>query len=112
MSVAFYGTSEVVLSFEAGAVTEGYPVVLRKNDQVSDAGEGEAPVGLCLHVREGLAAVQMKGYVELPFSGPAPNLGWAKLVADGMGGVKADAGGHSFVVIRVEPATSTVGLYL
>ena len=112
MSVAFYGTQETVLSFEAGAVTPGYPVAISQNNTVANAANGIAPAGVALHVREGIAAVQLHGYAELPYSGTAPALGWTKLTADGTGGMKADGNGISHLVVSVNEAGKTLGLYL
>ena len=113
MSVAFYGTQETVLSFEAASVTQGHPVKISQNYQVTDAGEGDLPIGVCLHVRKGIAAVQVKGYVELPYSGTtAPGLGWVNLAADGSGGVAVDVDGIPCMVITRNQTDKTVGLYL
>lgn len=113
MSVAFCGTAEVVLSFEAGTtLTAGYPVALSGNNQVSNAADAAVPMGIALHERCGIAAVQVKGYVELPYSSTAPTLGWSALVSNGAGGVKTAAGGLSCLVINVDTVAKTVGLYL
>ncbi|MBP1758632.1 MAG: hypothetical protein H6Q61_881 [Firmicutes bacterium] len=112
MSVAFYGTQETVLSFEAGEVTPGYPVAISQNNTVANAPSGIAPAGVAIHVREGIAAVQLHGYTELPYSGTAPTLGWAKLVADGAGGMKTDAGGIGCLVVSVNETGKTLGMYL
>ena len=37
----------------------------------------------------------------------APAVGWAKLSADGSGGVKADEGGREYLVVRSESNTVT-----
>lgn len=113
MSVSFGGTAEVVLSFEAGTtLTAGYPVALSGNKKVSNAADGAVPMGIALHERCGVAAVQLKGYVELPYSGTAPALGWSVLVSNGAGGVKTASAGLSCLVINVDTAAKTVGLYL
>lgn len=113
MSVAFYGTQETVLSFEAGtSVTTGAPVVISDNNQVADAAAGAQMAGIALHVRNDIAAVQVRGYAEISFSGTAPGLGWVNLAADGSGGVKALAAGRSCLVVNVDTAAKTVGLYL
>ena len=63
--------------------------------------------------RKGIAAVQVKGYVELPYSGTAaPGLGWVNLAADGVGGVAVDADGIPCMVITRNQTDKTVGLYL
>ncbi len=112
MSVAFYGTQETVLSFEAGAVTPGYPVAISQNNTVADAANGIAPAGVALHVREGIAAVQLHGFAELPYSGTTPARGWVRLAADGAGGLKSDANGISCLVVSVDETGKTLGLYL
>ncbi len=112
MSVAFYGTQETVVSFEAGSAAAGYPVSMSGNSKVSNAPDGAAPVGICLHVRSGIAAVQMKGYAEVSYTGTAPALGWASILSNGQGGVKTGAGGVSCLVVSVDTAAKTLGLYL
>ena len=112
MSVSFYGTQEVVLSFEADTVTNGYPVVVSQNNQVSDAQDGAVPVGVALHVRQDIAAVQVKGYLELPYTETAPSLGWARIVANGQGGVKSAPEGLSCLLVNIDTDSKTVGLYL
>lgn len=112
MSVAFYGTQEVVLSFEALDVTAGYPVVMSKNHGVSNAGASDTPIGIALHIREGIAGVQLKGYVEIPYSEAEPKLGWESFTADGTGGVKTEPDGISCLVVYVDSAEKIVGLYL
>lgn len=113
MSVAFHGTSELILSFEAGqTVTAGHPQAMSANNTVSNAPDGAKPVGIALHVRNEIAAVKMKGYLELTYSGAAPTLGWNGFVSDGTGGLRVDAGGLSCLVIHVDTAARRVGLYL
>lgn len=113
MSVAFYGTQETVLSFEAGdSVTAGWPVVISDNNQVADAEDGGIPAGVALHARNGIAAVQVKGYAELPYTGTAPGLGWSALAADGLGGVKTDPASRACLVVSVDADNKMVGLYL
>lgn len=113
MKVGFSGVAELVLSFEAGGtLTPGHPVSLSGNDAVSNAAAGVLPIGVCLQERCGIAAVQMKGFLELPYSGTAPQLGYNSLVADGAGGVKTAAGGLNCLVVHVDTAAKTLGLYL
>lgn len=115
MSVAFHGTEETVLSFEAQEVTNGWPVVIAQNNQVGDAKDGGELAGVALDVRMGYAAVQMKGYVELPYSGTAPGLGWNSFVANGTGGLRLAATGETgrrCLVVNLETVDKTAGLYL
>ena len=53
------------------------------------------------------------GYVELPYTGTAPAVGYALLAADGKGGVRtAASGGRSCLVVHVDTAEKKIGLFL
>ena len=69
MSVSFMGFNEGVLTFEAvSGVAAGKPVMISESGKVQAVSSG-AFCGICLNVREGFAAVQLSGYVKVPFSG-------------------------------------------
>lgn len=112
MNVSFEGLENAVVTFQEEEVTAGYPVAMRSGAVVGNAAAGDAPVGVALHVRGGCAAVQIKGFAVLPYSGDAPALGWSALAADGTGGVKAAAGGREYLVVQVDSQDKTVGLFL
>lgn len=77
---------------------------------------GVAPVGVVLNKRNNHAAVQIRGYVRVKYSGsPAPVLGWNRLVTDGAGGLAAgtDRGdGQSLPGGEPEHRGKTMGLFL
>ena len=80
MSVAFEGIDRLVVTFLAGDVTAGKPVVMGGEGSVKNASSGQMPVGVALHARDGHAAVQLKGFVTVQYSGTsAPALGWTAL---------------------------------
>lgn len=98
MSVAFEGIDRLVVTFLAGDVTAGKPVVM------------------ALHARDGHAAVQLKGFVTVQYSGStAPALGWTALVADSAGCLRAAGSGESgrmCLVVTRDSEKKTVGLFL
>ena len=94
MNVSFEGLENAVVTFQEEQVTAGYPVSMRSGATVGNAAAGAAPVGVALNVRGGCAAVQIKGFAALPYSGSAPELGWTALTADGSGGVKIPGSGE------------------
>ena len=112
MSVSFMGFNEGVLTFEAvSGVAAGKPVVISGNGKVQAVSSG-AFCGICLNVREGFAAVQLSGYVKVPFSGSL-SVGYQKIGADSSGKVKADAtNGREYLVVDVDAAAGTVGIIL
>lgn len=116
MSVAFNGMENQVVTFRTGTVAAGNPVVMSANDTVKNAGNGTAPVGILLNKRSGHGAVQIRGFVQVSYSGSAaPSLGWNSLVADGSGGMRLAASGETgrdCLVVNLNTADKTMGLFL
>ena len=105
MNVSFEGLENAVVTFQEEQVTAGYPVSM----------SSDATVGVALNVRGGCAAVQIRGFAALPYSGSAPDLGWTALTADGSGGVKVPGSGEKgreCLVVQVDSDNKTVGLFL
>ena len=101
MSVAFEGIDRLVVTFLAGDVTAGKPVVMGGEGSVKNASSGQMPVGVVLHARDGHAAVQLKGFVTVQYSGTsAPALGWTALVADSAGCLRAAEEDRGLVPVR------------
>ena len=95
MKISFDAIGEKYVTFLAG----------------SGAAKGQVWVA---EVRDGCAAVVMGGYAEVPFSDEtAPSAGYATLAADGDGGVKSvTSGGRSCLIVHVDAAAKTLGLFL
>ena len=108
MSVEFGGMGSMVVTMKAVAVTTGGIAGMDGNDTVRNANGGVAPVGVVLNKRNNHAAVQIRGYVRVKYSGsPAPVLGWNRLVTDGAGGplnLLAQGGGLGIHGVLIAPA--------
>ena len=80
MKVAFGGYGEKLVTFEtAEGVLAGMPVMMSANGTVAPCAEGKAFCGAAVNVRDGFAAVQLAGYVRLPYTGTAPAVGYQTL---------------------------------
>lgn len=116
MSVAFNGTETMVLTFKVGTAATGGLVGMSDNNTVETAANGSAPVGIILNQRNGHAAVQVRGYAELGYSGSAaPALGFQTFVADGTGKLRlASTGetGKQCLVVNRNTTDKIVGLFL
>lgn len=116
MSVEFGGMGSMVVTMKAVAVTTGGIAGMDGNDTVRNANGGVAPVGVVLNKRNNHAAVQIRGYVRVKYSGsPPPVLGWNRLVTDGAGGPApgTDRGdGQSLPGGEPEHRGKTMGLFL
>lgn len=114
MAICFDAIGEKYVTFLAAEGTEqGTVCKLSANDTVGGCGENDVFCGVAAEVKNGCAAVVMGGYVELPYTGTAPSVGYALLAADGKGGVRtAASGGRSCLVVRVDTAEKKIGLFL
>lgn len=112
MAVSFQGFHETAATFDvSGNLTEGAPVKLSGNGEVTACGASDAFCGVALAVREGLATVQLGGYAVVNYTGTAPSVGYNELAADGQGGVKLLSGGRKLLVVEVF-SDGTLGLML
>ena len=70
MNVSFQGMDELVLTFKAaGGLEKGDFVKVTDNGTVGPCAGGDAPLGVALNVRNGFAAVQVRGFVEAEYTG-------------------------------------------
>ena len=105
MNVSFSGYGENVATFEAASgVEKGAPVMISANGKVS-AATGQ----FC--GKEGYAAVQLSGYVRLPYD-TAPSLGYS-LISVSDGKITADdSTGREYLIIDLDTTNKIAGIML
>lgn len=109
MEINFTGFNENVLTFEcASGVAAGNLVTMNASGKVAKAAADSVFIGKCISVRDGYAAVQLSGYVEVPKTGTI-DVGYNKLVASSTG-AKAGSSGIDRLVIYSD--STTVGFIL
>lgn len=103
MKVSFEGIGEVMATFTAkSGLEDGMVCKVTAGGEAGACGAGERFCGVAQYVDDGLAAVQVGGFTEVPYSS-AVAVGYVKLVADGYGGVKTDAAnGAEYLVVDVD----------
>lgn len=112
MRVSFNGFDEKFLTMEAsGALQTGMPVTIGANGTAKPCTDAAAPVGIVRELRGGYAAVQVSGYVKVPYTGTL-SLGWQTLQGDGAGAVKAAAAGRGAIVLDVDTTAKLCGVIL
>ena len=114
MSVSFGGIGEIFASFDAadGLAAAG-PVKMSANGTVSACAEGDRFCGVAAHVTDdGIATVQLKGYVRCAYTGTAPSVGYTKLAAGDTGAVAVSDNGGEYLVVDVDTADATVGFIM
>lgn len=110
MNVNFNGYGENVATFlAASTLKEGNLVKITSNYTASPASSGDDFVGICVGVRDGYAAVQLSGYVEVPASAQI-TLGRTGIIAGGSSAVTSSQTGTKYNVIY--STASTVGFIL
>ncbi|MBQ8943745.1 MAG: hypothetical protein IJ050_04510 [Clostridia bacterium] len=113
MSYSFEGFNEGVLTFSCeDEIICPAPVKMSANAGVAACGQGEKFCGVALNCKNGDAGVCLTGAVTLPYSGTAPAAGYAKLAANGEGGVSASTGGREYLVLDTDTAAGTVTFIL
>lgn len=113
MAISFNAIGEQYVTFLAAETAqEGAVCKMSGNDTVDVCGAGDDFCGVIAQCKGGSAAVILGGYVELPYSGGELSTGYAVLAADGNGGVKEAQTGRKCLVVRVDTAAQTVGLFL
>lgn len=102
MKVCFEEIGHFSATFEAGSGETGDLCKLSGNGEVAPCSDGEVFIGVMEGRRNRFTAVQLHGFITLPYSGSAPSLGYGEFVADGAGGVKTASGGRKCLVVQVD----------
>ncbi len=110
----FYkGFNENICTFEtSGQVEAGQPVSVCENCTVKATENGMEFHGVAVNSRNGAASVQLTGYVELPYTGSAIQVGMVSLAADGQGGVVLNENGKKVLAVSVDTEKAIVGIIL
>lgn len=113
--ISYKGYENGVLTFRGdSSISEGIPVSLNIDGSLKSAANEDEIIGVLIRNQDGMCAVQVKGYVELPYlSTAAPSCGLCKLCANGDGGVKTKANGLvAYKVLKVDTVNKIVGFIL
>lgn len=114
MSVSFKGINEQVVTFKTEEeLAVGTLVTVSDNGTVCPCAANGKIVGVVVSSRESIAAVQISGFVTLPYSGSAPALGVTAIAAASDTKIKADAtNGKLVTVVETDTAALTAGILL
>lgn len=101
MNVNFNGIGETVATFVADdSLTQtGVPVKVSDSGTAAACDSGDAFCGVCVGLRDGYAAVQLRGFATLPASAEI-DAGYRKLAVDSNGAVVVNAGGRELLVVQ------------
>ncbi|MCH4238869.1 MAG: hypothetical protein LKF71_01145 [Oscillospiraceae bacterium] len=106
METAMNGYGEGVATFAcSGEIVPGTPVMVTADGTVAKA--SGVFCGVAISCRDGYAAVQLDGYVSLPYSGTKPTVGYQVLTTDADGKIETTAAGTAGVQRLVVNVDST-----
>lgn len=113
MNVSFEQIGHLSVTLPADTCKAGQVCKVGSAGKAVACTAGDRFCGLTETVRGGFAGVQVHGFITVPYTGTAPATGYAKLVANGTGGVKVDAtNGYSYLTVAVNSTASTVTICL
>ena len=112
MAITFGEIGKQYVTFESDDAEAGQVCKMSANGTVTVCEEDDGFIGVVDSIRGGFASVVLNGYVELPYSGTAPSVGFATLLADGEGGVCADEDGREYLIVNVDTTAGKIGLFL
>lgn len=100
------GFMEGIITLEAsGQPYEGEAVTIVCNNCTGGAALGDGFLGIIRNSRNGIAAVQVKGYAKVKFS-ETPPIGVNRVGCDGEGGLILGSNGREVIVLSFDEATS------
>lgn len=121
MTVSFEGIGTNLITFYNASASnakaaKGGMVKLTAAGTVGKCADGDRFCGLAVSADDDFAGVQTAGYVTVAYTGTAPAVGYAHLLANGAGGVKLDSAatktGGEFLIVSVDTTAKTLGFVM
>ncbi|MGI6255303.1 MAG: hypothetical protein ACOYJZ_06680 [Acutalibacter sp.] len=114
MKLSYEGVAEQVITLEVDtasnpAVTAGTMAAMSANGKVKACPVSTTPVGQVLRVEDGMAAVQVAGYLRVPCDGDM-TVGYAQLALDSTGKLAAGTTGRGGLVVDVDTDAGMCGV--
>ena len=108
MNISYEGIGRLLVTFPDCGAGEGQVCKINSEGMADVCLTNDRFCGVAHLVDQGMASVQMEGFVTVEYSGAAPTLGYNKLAADGFGGVYVNTSGQTYLVVKVDTSRTTV----
>lgn len=112
MKISYEEIGHMSVTFPGMNCAAGQVCKINTAGNAAPCSAGDKFLGVVEAVNDATAAVQVEGFVTVPYSGTKPACGYTALSANGAGGVKADANGKSYWVVAVNETKLTVTIKL
>lgn len=111
--VSFNGIDSLIVTMVSDGAAVGKPCKMKSGKTAAAAAADEEFQGVCQWLRDGLAGIQIKGFVTLGYTGEtAPSVGYGQLCANGSGGVAVATTGPDRLIVDVDTTGKTVTFYI
>lgn len=113
MKISFEHIGEVVASFPSQDTLKiGQVCKITDSGEVGICSENDRFCGTVQAMKDHLVALQVRGFTSVAYS-ESMQVGWVKLSADGLGGVKADnTNGAEYLVVQVDSSNKIAAVLL
>ena len=113
MSYSYEQIGTVCATFACADNLEvGNVCIVTGNGTVSHCQGDDIFMGVVTSKRDGCAAVTVRGFVTVPYTGMDPICGYTPLAADGNGNLMASDGSYFYHVVHVDTVNKTVTFLL
>ncbi len=106
-----FNTKEVTL-YTDSKIKVGSTVMLEANCKAVLPASDAKFCGVCTDARGNYITVALSGFVQLPYTGTAPTVGYNNLACDGNGNAKVSEKGREILVAEVDTTNKTISIIL
>lgn len=108
MNISYEGIGHLAVTMPAGECAVGQVCAMGDDGKAAAGAVGGKFCGVVEAVENGMAAVQVAGFVTLGYTDTAPTTGYTTLACDGNGTVAVNSAGNSYLVVAVDTANNLV----
>ena len=112
MNISYEGIGHLSVTFPAGDCEVGQVCKLDGSGNAVKCGSGEDFIGFVESVHGSSAAVQVEGFVRIPYNGIFPECGYVMLVGDGDGYTTNSSNSKSYLVVESDANSGTIVIKL
>ncbi len=102
MSISYDSIGQVCVTFQNSGAHINQPCRISASNTVSACLDTNNIDGVVVAARSNLVTVVIKGFVTLPYTGSAPQVGYCPIAATGTGKVKMLEGAREYLVVQVD----------
>ena len=112
MNISYEGIGALVVSIPAGNCEAGKVCKVNGVGKADKCAANDKFCGVVLAVEQGMAAVQMEGFVTVGYTGSMPAYGFNTLAADGNGKVMLHSAGREHMVVGINQSEMKITMKL